>query len=269
MFVYSSPWGSFSFADAGARQALTAYCDEHEIDLVAANPTLGLGVAGSGRPDETQQFVDCLIQCGLYTTRAFWLLHHENKAGQISGDWGRHADTKMLLQQDGNRPRTKLTWEKTRWATLPAERHPKSLMLEWTVATKGYRVVEADTAGATDEELQARVNGYLSEHPWSSTTTVETNVKGTASRIRALLDAGPYDTAPGPRGATLWAVRADGVTDRANHPVETSPTGPRRSDGLAQQPASTNEMYTPSAPPTRSHHPPPKRERDPVDRRPP
>ncbi len=48
-----------------------------------------------GRPDETQAFVDWLVECGLKSERAFWLLHHENKAGQISGDWGRHPDTKV------------------------------------------------------------------------------------------------------------------------------------------------------------------------------
>jgi hypothetical protein len=103
----------------------------------------------------------------------------------------------MLLQQDGNRPRTTLTWEKTRWATLPAEGHPKSVTLEWVVEEKGYRVIEAEATGATDDELQARIDEYLTKHPWSSTTSIETGVKGTASRIRALLDSGPYDIAKG------------------------------------------------------------------------
>ena len=56
---------------------------------------------------------------------------------------------------DGNRPRTKLVWEKTRWATLPADEHPKTCMLEWVVETEGYNVVELDTVGASDDELRA------------------------------------------------------------------------------------------------------------------
>ena len=152
---------------------------------MTANPTLGLGVAASGRPDETQQFVDWLVECGLKGERAFWLLHHENKAGQISGDWGRHPDTKVSLQQDGNRPRTKLDWAKTRWATLTQETEPaKVSMLEWITETQGYSVTELDTVGASDAELEERIADYLAEHPLSSTTTVETEVKGTASRIR-------------------------------------------------------------------------------------
>jgi hypothetical protein len=207
--VYAAPWGGFSVADPDARAALAAHCDEHTIDVVVANPTLGLGVAGSGRPDETQQFMDWLVQCGLKSTRAFWLLHHENKAGQISGDWGRHPDTKVQLQLDGNRPRTKLVWEKTRWASLPADGHPKAVMLDWVPATQGYTVVELDTVGATDDELRARIDAFLAEHPWSSTTAIETHVKGTNARKRELLNSGHYDEVRGPRGAKLWNIWRD------------------------------------------------------------
>ena len=242
MHVYQSPWGEFSFADADARAALADYCDEHEIDLVAANPTLGLGVAASGRPDETQQFVDWLVECGLKSTRAFWLLHHENKAGQISGDWGRHPDTKVQLQADGNRPRTKLVWEKTRWATLPSETIAKACLLEWVVETQGYTVVELDTVGASDAELEQRIADYLAEHPYSSTTTVETEVQGTASRIRNLLDGARFDNVNGKRGAKMWFLRqhpvgdrltTESTSERANPHRERvcTPSAPRRGEG--------------------------------------
>jgi hypothetical protein len=219
VFAFQAPWGEFSFADAEAREALIAFCEEHAIDLVTANPTLGLGVAASGRPDETQQFVDWLVECGLKSDRAFWLLHHENKAGQISGDWGRHPDTKVQLEQDSNRPRTKLTWAKTRWATLPSETTAKAVMLEWIVETQGYSVTELDTVGASDAELEERVAAYLADHPLASTTTVETDVKGTTSRIRKALERPRFDSVGGKRGARLWflattpsASADDGVT---------------------------------------------------------
>jgi hypothetical protein len=203
--VFGSPWGEFTFADDHARAALTTYCEEHVIDVVMANPTLGLGVAASGRPDETQQFVDWLKQCGLGSTRAFWLLHHENKSGQISGDWGRHADTKVLLQPDGNRQRTKLTWEKTRWATLDPEQ--RAVMLDWQLDTQGYTVTPLDTPGASDDLLAERLIEYLNEHPATSQREVCANVEGTDSRLIQLLKARPeFDYAPGPRGAKLWIL---------------------------------------------------------------
>jgi hypothetical protein len=202
---YAAPWGDFTFADADARAALTAYCDEREIDVVMANPTLGLGVAASGRPDETQQFVDWLKECGLGGRRAFWLLHHENKSGQISGDWGRHADTKVLLQRDGNRQRTKLTWEKTRWATLDPEQI--AVMLDWVTDTEGYTVRQLDAIGASDELLVERLMAYLTDHPVTATKHVEESVEGNDSRLSKLLNERPeFDFAPGPHGAKLWML---------------------------------------------------------------
>ena len=201
LFFFARPWGEFTFADPDARMALREFCVEHRIDVVTANPTLGLGVSASGRPDETQQFVDWLVECGLKSTLAFWLLHHENQAGQISGDWGRHPDTKVFLQRDGSHKRTKLDWAKTRWATLePAD---KTVMLEWVTETQGYTVTELATTTASDTELDEQLNAYLTAHPASSTRDVQAGVKVRNDRISARLKS-KFDFAPGPRNAKLW-----------------------------------------------------------------
>jgi hypothetical protein len=203
--TYISPWGDFSFAEEHARKALTSYCDEYGIEVVMANPTLGLGVGPSGKPDETKQFVDWLRECGLGSSRAFWLLHHENKSGQISGDWGRHPDTKVLLQAEGNQQRTKLTWEKTRWATL--EPSQKALMLDWVIETQGYTVTTLDTVGASDELLVQRLTEYLTEHPGTATKHVCEGVEGTDSRLSKLLKERPeFDFFDGPHAAKCWIV---------------------------------------------------------------
>lgn len=218
LFFFKGPWGSFSFANPRCRAALTAFCQKHKVDGVAANPTLSLGVGASGKPDETDQFVDWLTECGLKTTLAFWLLHHENKAGQISGDWGRHPDTKVSLQRDGNQQRTKLDWAKVRWGSPPPEE--KVVMLDWILETQSYSISELDTIGASDTELEQRIADFLTAHPLSSTTAVETKVKGTATRIRQLLDGPRFDSIKGQRGAKLWvnattpsASANDGVTE--------------------------------------------------------
>ena len=220
IFVFAGPWGEFSFANAEARAALNEFCDEHAIDVVTGNPTLGLGVAASGRPDETQQFVDWLVECGLKSVRAFWLLHHENKAGQISGDWGRHPDTKVSLQQDGNRQRTKLDWAKTRWATLPTETIAKSCMLEWIVETQGYSVTDLVTAGVSDDELAERLDAFLADKPLSSTKTVLAGVQGTNERISNVLKTSPrYDSLK--RGnAVLWFLASENVPSRETERTE-------------------------------------------------
>lgn len=166
-----------------------------------------------------------LKECGLGVSRAFWLVHHENKAGQISGDWGRHPDTKVQLQRDGNRPRTKLVWEKTRWATLPADGRPKACMLEWIVDTQGYEVVELDTVGASTSELEERLDAYLMEHPLSSTRAVLDGVQGTDARLSALLKTSPKYDFGKERGAHLWFLAdtsvSEGATQRRNGDEQT------------------------------------------------
>lgn len=228
VFVYAAPWGEFTFADPAARAALNAYCDDRRIDLVAANPTLGLGVGTSGRPDQTQQFVDWLVECGLKGRRAFWLLHHENKHGQISGDWGRHPDTKALLQRDGNRQRTKLTWDKTRWATL--EPDERAVLLEWVVEGQGYNVAELDAAGTTDDKLDGRIAAYLHGHPRSATAAVHRNVKGTNERITARLKA-RFDSTPGRGNAVLWVIPADEVVNLVGRSTDKPTSTGENADG--------------------------------------
>jgi hypothetical protein len=71
----------------------------------------------------------------------------------------------VQLQQDGTRPRTKLEWAKTRWATLPSETIAKASMLEWIVETQGYTVTELDTVGASDTELEERLVTLAEQEP--------------------------------------------------------------------------------------------------------
>jgi hypothetical protein len=153
--------------------------------------------------------VDWLVECGLKAERAFWLLHHENKAGQISGDWGRHPDTKVQLQADGNQPRTKIYWEKTRWAVLPTDERPKTQLLDWIIETKSYRASDVELGGVvSDSVLRQRLDEYLADHPGTSKTTITSNVQGNAERLRTLLDdgveEGRYDVEKGSRGAHLF-----------------------------------------------------------------
>jgi hypothetical protein len=132
-----------------------------------------------------------------------------NKSGQISGDWGRHPDTKVFLQRDGNKTRTKLDWAKTRWATL--EQSEKVVLLEWVLETQGYTVTQLDAAVSSDDELDERINLYLSDHPASSTRTVEADVTGNQARIRARLDA-KFDSVKGPRNSILWFPQSTAST---------------------------------------------------------
>jgi hypothetical protein len=208
--VYAEPWGGFSFANAHTREALQRICEEEAVDVIAANPLFGVGGPGSGRPDETSAFIEWLKELGLgLGGPAIWLLHHENKLGQVSGDWNRQPDTLISLARDGDKPATKLKWEKTRWANQTPEGWRQKQLLEWITEHKGYRVLDVDLRGASDEELKTRIDAYLEQHPWASTNAILQSVDGADGRLRELLKSGIYALKPGPRGSNLYHLGGD------------------------------------------------------------
>ena len=115
-----------------------SYCDAaSDRRSSAANPTLGLGVSPirPARRDPAVRRLAHRVRTKGARVRS-GSLHHENKAGQISGDWGRHPDTKVsTYSATATSQRTKLDWAKTRWATL--EPDEKTVMLEWVAETPG------------------------------------------------------------------------------------------------------------------------------------
>jgi 5S rRNA maturation endonuclease (ribonuclease M5) len=190
-------WGTFTFRHEAIREGLLNYCRKQRIDMVGVNPTFGVGGPGAGKPDETQGFVDNMLRpVGLWNDVGFLLLHHENKSGQISGDWGRQPDTVIQLERDGDLPRTKLIWTKLRHSRELGER-PKRQLLDWVPEHKGFTVSDAVVGGkVSDEELFERLDIYLQEHPRQNTRTVRTNVRATAR------DSPSFSAKAKSRGAT-------------------------------------------------------------------
>jgi AAA domain len=216
VYVYAKPWGKFTFTSADARRHLREFCETERIDLITANPLFGVGGPGAGRPDETSAFVELLKELGLgLDGPAIWPLHHENKVGQVSGDWNRQPDTLIALARDGDNQATKLSWEKVRWTRQAPEGWRKKWLLEWETEHKGYTVLEVDLRGVSDTELEERIADFLSANPQSSKKTIENNVSGNSERIRMLLDAGVdagrYVREKGFRGAQLHSLAADVV----------------------------------------------------------
>jgi hypothetical protein len=80
------------------------------------------------------------------------------------------------------------------------------VLLPDVIYSKTEALLEMDTVGATDDALRARLDEYLTNHPRATTRDVEQDVKGTGTRLRALLKGGGYRNEPGPRGATLWSL---------------------------------------------------------------
>lgn len=178
LLVLDEPWANFTFRDDSHRAQLAAALTEHDIDIVVAGPLSRLGMEGGGTSDEINTFRelidDVLDNCSRRPT--LLLIHHENRAGQISGTWEREPDTLIHVQGQGH-GRTRLHWAKARWSS---DLHGTNTQLLWadgdsfTVETKPE--VTEDTM--TEELLDA-----VRDHPGESWSQVRKHVRGKAEEI--------------------------------------------------------------------------------------
>jgi hypothetical protein len=190
VLVLDEPHGGFDFRRKDHRESVREL-RRHGVELVVADPTKWLGFEGGGTPNEVLDFVALLRSCGLHSgdresALAFLLLHHENKAGEVSGAWRADPDTVVHVEQDG-RERTKLTWDKCRWApTL----HGRPMLLGWLTDRASYEEIELPEAPTlSDEEIREQIRAYLAEHPKATQTSVRKAVSVRAERVDAGLDS--------------------------------------------------------------------------------
>ena len=111
LHVLVTPWARFTFANERMRAELVELVRELEIDVVIAGPVARLGAEGGGTPEEIQAFVDLLelVRADLDRPLAYELIHHENKAGDVSGAWEGATDTLVHVQARGN-GHTAIVW---------------------------------------------------------------------------------------------------------------------------------------------------------------
>lgn len=207
-----APWGKFTFEDKGLAAELRAQVIDFGADLVIANPLGRLGMHGAGTPEETRTFLGLLGDAGLGDDFAALLLHHLAKVQsgtplvqQVSGDWGPHPDTIMVMESAGER-RSKLSFGKVRWG----DQGRAPMILDWLTDPEGP-VGYASTGavkGVTDVELYERIDTYLREQESPSRiTAVAKGVQGNGKRIRELVDigvsSGRYVASSGTR-PTYW-----------------------------------------------------------------
>jgi hypothetical protein len=129
---------------------------------------------------------------------ALWVIHHENKAGEISGAWTRLPDTLLQVQAQGN-GRTHLHWRKARWCS---EVHGLEINLAWAEGA-GF-ILERPKA----RDYRAEILGTFQPGEWLSTSDV-------ASRIRAKRQT-IVDTLAALAELEELAVRVGGPGQRPN-----------------------------------------------------
>lgn len=195
-FFLDAPWGRFSFDDKGLAAELHDAVLDFGADLVVANPLGRLGMKGAGSPEETRAFQQLLTDAGLGEDFAALLLHHLAKAQkgtplvqQISGDWGPHPDTILVLEEAGDRC-SKLSFGKVRWG----DQGRLPLLLHWLTDPQGpvgYRVQDTTTPEITDADFFPRIDEFLAVQSGPvGMSMIRKNVKGNEIRIQDLVERG-------------------------------------------------------------------------------
>lgn len=214
------PWGHFSFGEPRLAEELRETVVGFDGDLVIANPLNRLGMKGAGTPEETREFLQLLTNAGLGEDFAALLLHHLAKVNknvplvqQVSGDWGPHPDTIMVLEAAGER-RTKLSFGKVRWG----DQGRAPLILNWLTDPNGpvgYKVADAP-AGVSESEMFERIDAFLREQSQPvGITAIAKGVTGQNKRKREIVERGVaqgrYATSGGAR-PTYWLLVDDSTT---------------------------------------------------------
>lgn len=183
ILILEEPWQGMSFREALHRDALVRLVEERELDLLVASPLSRLGMEGGGTLDEIGAFIGLLadVQRRAIRPLTILLVHHENRAGRISGAWEGSPDLLVHVAPEGN-GRTRVFWQKARWSSTL---HGKTTRLAWadgesfTVDTR-EEITEATMA---DEILAAAL-----ELPGGSWTKIRGSVRGNETEKAAVRD---------------------------------------------------------------------------------
>ncbi len=129
LMMLGEPWGAFTFADDGWRAALASALSEQEIDVLIAGPVTRLGMNEAGTLQQTRDFMGLVADVRAKAERpvATVLVHHDNKAGNVSGAWEGAGDTLIHLATYAHGS-TEMHIQKARWSP---EHHNQKMKLTW------------------------------------------------------------------------------------------------------------------------------------------
>ena len=242
VYVLEEPWAQFTFDDEQHRQELADHLNATGSDLLVCGPISTLGMTGGGTPDDINTFVGFIAAVRQLVRKplAVWLVHHENRAGQISGAWERVPDTLVHVTPGGN-GHTRIYWQKVRWSS---QLHATTTHLSWA-DDEGFSLEDAPEP-ATAERIWEDIATFVLANGGCSWNTVDENTSGKAplkrkTRDRMVADGVLVDRGPG-KSFKLWH-RDD---------PEVRPSGDAPRDALWNHPADEWESASASLRPLRS-----------------
>jgi hypothetical protein len=141
-------------------------------------------MSGGGTPDEINTFVGFITAVRQLVRKplAVWLVHHENRAGQISGAWERVPDTLVHVTPRGN-GHTRIYWQKVRWSS---QLHATTTHLSWADG-EGFVLEEAPEL-ATTERIWDEIAAYVLGNGGCSWNDVDEGTSGKAPLKRQTRD---------------------------------------------------------------------------------
>jgi hypothetical protein len=255
--VLEAPWATITLQDEHHREALAAAIRGQELDVVVVGPVTRAGMSEAGTLQDTAEFAKLLNDVRRRSGRAvvFVLIHHENKAGKVSGAWEGAGDTLLHVTGQGH-GHTRLHIQKARWAS---DYHGKTLKLAWADGD-GFEVddePDRDDNTIADEILDAvRKNGGAS---WNTISAVVPCNRERRKAIRdRLLENGRLVDAGGAAGMSLWHP-ADPVCPDLGTPEGTPEPDPGEAGRSATVPLCPRRIGAQGtgahlAPPSTTHH---------------
>jgi hypothetical protein len=171
--VVESPWARLTFADQAHRAHLAHVVAEHDADVVLIGPVARSGWSEAGTLAEVRAFLELVGDVRQQSGRAvtFVLIHHENKAGSVSGAWEGACDTMFHVQGMGH-GRTRLHVQKARWSPTW---HAQTLNLRW-IDGEGFEPMEEDVL--SDDDIAERILAVIDENPGTGWRTIEEGTRG-------------------------------------------------------------------------------------------
>lgn len=229
--VLDHPWAAFLLTDADHREWLASTIRVNAIDVVIVGPITAIGMTEAGTIAEVRAFMGLLgeVRAQAGRTVTFGLVHHENKAGTISGAWEGVGDTVLHVSQQGQ-GFTRVHVQKARFSST---HHGTTLNLAWDEG-EGFRRVEQPER--TDADIESDLLAAASANAGGGWSVMERAVSGKTERKRAardrlLADGRLVNTGTEAR-MRLWHV------DDPVRPVELRPIGARLGRDPEPAPAS-------------------------------
>ncbi len=178
VLILRSPWAKFTFATEEWRSELARIVDEQHVDIIIAGPLTRIGFEEAGTLQQTRDFMRLIDDVRSRCTQrvAVVLIHHENRAGTVSGAWEGAGDTLLHLREAGP-GHTVMHVQKARWASLY---HGKNFKLAWAPGESFEIEAERD--------LLAEISALLEDGDWRTVEEIRSQVGAGAEKVREQIE---------------------------------------------------------------------------------